>query len=69
MSDPKTGWFYVVTEEAAPILKKVFDVGVHPGRVIILPPEDFEILSAGMRAYPVAVRDEEPSGIIVPQAS
>lgn len=53
------GWFYIVTEEAKPILAVVFKQGVVPGAVITVPDEDFEILREGVMYLPVTVLDDK----------
>ena len=68
MPAPVTAWFYIVTEESKPILKKVFEKGVRPGAVIPMEPEEFEILREYVMCLPVAVREDQKI-ITVPLAS
>jgi len=72
MTAPTTGWFYVITEEAAPVLKKIFEKGVRPGAVITISAEDFETLTECLVPLPVTMVDSArivgvPPGI--PRAS
>jgi len=72
MPKPETVWFYVATEEAVPILQKIFATGIRPGGVLTIPAEDLEILQKGMIYLPATMIDKsmiERPTLVVPQAS
>lgn len=72
MPAPATVWFYVVTEEAKPILDKIFQTGVAPGSVTVIPEEDLEILREGVLYFPAPVVDNRQIAVprlVVPTAS
>jgi len=58
MSKMGVAWFYVCTEEAAPILKKLFEAGVAPGSVTEIPAEDLKILNEGVSYFPIHTVDK-----------
>lgn len=65
-------WFYVVSEEAAPIFQRIIATGVGPGTVVTIPDEDFEVLRDGMVALPVHILNKSKiikSHLVVPTAS
>lgn len=60
------GYFYLVTDAAAPILKKLFDDGLGLGAVVLIPAEDFEILRDGVLVYPIHVVGKPQTLVAVP---
>ena len=67
------GWFYIVNEEAEPILEKIFKAGIQPGSVVTVPNEDFEILREGIIHHPIMVAEQSnlvtPPGYSGPRAA
>ena len=49
----QVGWFYVVSEDAGAILKRLFEGGIKPGSVVTIDPADFQILKDEVLTFPI----------------